>query len=139
VKVVLDASAALATVLLRDGSAGILDLLEQASVVLAPDLYASEVANGLWKYVWFENLSIEMGTAALESAMGLVDQTLPVADLCQEALREAANFGHPVYDLCYAVAARREGAAVLTIDRKLVKLLSRMKIRSLKPRSSRLP
>jgi len=127
-RIVLDASAALASVLGRNPASQLLDVLDRASIVLAPDLFSAEVANGLWKYVVAGEITVEEGGAALDAALNLVDRSISFADLGQEVLREAALHEHPAYDLCYAVAARREGAAVLTIDRRLGKLLSKMKI-----------
>jgi predicted nucleic acid-binding protein len=127
-RIVLDASAALAAVVGRHPAANVLDVLAGASIVLAPDLFASEVGNGLWKYVSAGEITAEEAAIALDAALGLVERFVPVAALAQEALREAAHYRHPVYDLCYAIAARREGCAVLTIDARLSKLLAKMNI-----------
>ena len=40
-----------------------------------------------------------------------------------EALTEATARRHPVYDLLYAVPARRHGARVLTLDNRLSRLV----------------
>lgn len=127
-RVVLDASAAVAAVLGRDPAPSLLQILESASVVLAPDLFASEVANALWKYVSAHEIRSDEAADALEHSMKLIDRFVPIAPLAQEALREATIRGHPVYDLCYAVTARREGCSVLTIDTRLQKLLDKMSI-----------
>jgi predicted nucleic acid-binding protein len=127
-RIVLDASAALAAVVGRRPAADVLDALAGATIVLAPDLFASEVANALWKYVSAGELAADEAAVALDAALGLVERFVPVTALAQEALREAAHHHHPVYDLCYAIAARREGCAVLTIDSRLQKLLAKMDI-----------
>lgn len=127
-RIVLDASAALAAVLGRRPAAGVLDVLAGASTVVAPDLFASEVGNGLWKYVSAGEITVEEAAVALEAGLSLVERFIPVTELAQEALREAAHHRQPVYDLCYAIAARREGCAVLTIDARLQKLLAKMEI-----------
>jgi len=49
----------------------------------------------------------------------MVDRRHPAADLTQEVLREASTRKHPVFDLFYAVLARREGAAIVTVDTRL--------------------
>jgi predicted nucleic acid-binding protein len=49
VKVVLDASAALAAVLGQDSGPAVLDVLAGATVVIAPELFVAEVTSGLWK------------------------------------------------------------------------------------------
>ncbi len=127
-RIVLDASAALAAVIRRPGAVGVLDVLASASIVLAPDLFASEIANGLWKYVSAGELTGDEAAIGLDTALDLVERFVPTTELAQEALREAAHYRHPVYDLCYAIAARREGCAVLTIDSRLQTLLKKMGI-----------
>lgn len=127
-KLVLDASAAIATVLGRPPAARFLESLSAASVVIAPDLYVSEVANGLWKYVAAREITGHEASESLDAALHLVDRFVAVADIAQEALREASSHRHPVYDLCYVIAARREGCAVLTLDARLRRLLAAMRI-----------
>ena len=127
-KVVLDASAALAAVLGQGSRPAVLDALASASVVIAPELFAAEVTRGLWRYVAAKQLALDEAADLLDAVLKLVDRFHPVAVLTQEILREASARRHSVYDLCYAVLARREGAAVLTIDGRLKKLVATMKI-----------
>ncbi|MCA1734458.1 MAG: type II toxin-antitoxin system VapC family toxin [Acidobacteria bacterium] len=129
-RTVLDASAAIAAAAGTRGSEAILERLSAATSVLAPDLYTAEVANALWKYVVAGELEIAQATELLETALALIDRFVASDSIIHEALREAAASGHPVYDLLYAVTARREGATVLTSDRRLQKLLTRMQIPS---------
>ena len=56
---VLDASAALHVVMRLPTAEPVIDKLEQATLVLAPQLYFSETANALWKYVSHQRLSAE--------------------------------------------------------------------------------
>jgi len=123
-KVVLDASAALAAVLGRESGAAVLDLLDGAAVVIAPELFVAEVTSGLWKYVSARQLALEEAAERLDAVLKLVDRYHPVAEIAQEVLREASARRHSVYDVCYAVLARREGAAVVTIDGRLRKLIA---------------
>lgn len=123
-KLVLDASAALAAVLGQESGPDVLDVLAGAAVVIAPELFPAEVTSGLWKYVSAKQLSLDEAAERLDAVLKLVDRYHPVAGLAQEVLREASARRHSVYDLCYAVLARREGAAVLTIDVRLRKLVA---------------
>jgi len=132
VKIVLDASAAIVAVIGKKNRETVLEHLADASSVLAPDLFVAEVTNALWKYVAAGEMNIDAASAALDAALGLIDATTPVAAFAPEALREAAIHRHPVYDLCYAVAARRAGASVLTVDRRLMNLLAAMRVPYLK-------
>ena len=92
----------------------------------APSLYASEVANALWKYVKAGNLDAETALERLEESINLIDAFTPDWELTAEALSEATRFKHPVYDLLYGVLARRTGCPVLTIDERLRRLLGQM-------------
>ncbi len=125
-KLVVDASAALSAVLGQPSAPAVLDALARASVVIAPDLFAAEVTSGLWKYVTAKQLGLEEAAERLEATLNLVDRFHPVAEIAQEVLREASARRHSVYDLCYAILARREGAALLTIDARLKKLVATM-------------
>jgi predicted nucleic acid-binding protein len=127
-KIVLDASAAIAAVLQHPSGPAVLDLVEEATMIVAPDLFIAEVTSGLWKYVVAQQLSIDDAGERLGAAVKLVDRYLPVDTLAQEVLREAAARQHSVYDIFYAVLARREGAAVATIDQRLRKLLTSMNV-----------
>jgi len=127
-KVVLDASAGLAAVLGQGAAPAVLDVLSHAAVVVAPELFAAEVTSGLWKYVSAKQLEPAVAAERLDAALKLVDRFHPMADLAQEVLREASTRRHSVYDLYYVVLARREGAAVLTIDARLRKLIIAMNV-----------
>jgi predicted nucleic acid-binding protein len=117
--VVLDASAAIRAVLDRQKETAILDVLDAASPVITTDLFIAEVTSGLWKYVLANQISIDDAAANLDAALGLVSTFHDIAGFSHEVLREAAAQRHAVYDLYYAVLARREGAAILTTDRRL--------------------
>jgi predicted nucleic acid-binding protein len=125
-RLVLDASAAVRMVMRAEGADELLESVATATVVAAPSLYASEVANALWKYVKAGNLDAETALERLEESIHLIDAFTPDWELTTEALTEAVRFKHPVYDLLYAVLARRTGCAVLTMDERLRRLLGQM-------------
>lgn len=132
-RLVLDASAAIEAVLGRPQAEPVIAQLEDAEVVMAPSLICSEIANSLWKYVRSGELSSDGAISLHETALELVDVLVPDRDLATEALAEAARQGHPVYDLCYVVLARRHGAALVTLDRRLAALAERMSIPVTRP------
>ncbi len=125
---VLDASAAIEALLGRPLAWKIIDQLEQADRVAVPDLYFAEIANALWKYVRAGDLRVDDAQTLLSTAASFADDALPARDLATEALATADAFGHPVYDALYAITARREGATVCTIDKRLLKLLKALRI-----------
>lgn len=127
-RVVLDASAAIHIVRGLPAAPRLLELLASAALVMAPDLYACEVANALWKYVVRESLPRDEASELLADARSLVDLRVANDELAGEALVAAVRQGHPVYDMLYAVLARRHGAQVVTMDRRLVSVLDTMAI-----------
>jgi len=129
-RLVLDASAAIRIVLGSPGSATFIDYLSRAELVLAPDIYVSEVANALWKYARHGALEQNEALSLLAQARRLVDIRIAGEELIEEALIAAVSAEHPVYDVLYAVLARRHGAAVLTADRRLAELLEAMAVQS---------
>jgi predicted nucleic acid-binding protein len=102
--------------------------------VSAPELFACEVANALWKHTRAGDLDSDEVQVALEYSLELVDVLEPSVDLAPEALVTASAHDHPVYDALYAVLARRSGATVCTFDRRLTKLLDVMVVPYLVPR-----
>lgn len=121
-RLVLDASAAIHLVLGTEGASAVADALEAASLVLAPDLYFAETASALWKYVRAGHLATPDADSRFEESMALVDETWSAESLAREVFAEANRLNHPVYDLYYAVLARRNGASLLTFDRRLATL-----------------
>jgi len=127
-RLVLDASAAVRLVMRGETTDRLLEPVSAAMVVAAPSLYASEVANALWKYVKAGSLEAETALERYEEAIALIDDFTPDWELATEALTEAVRYAHPVYDLLYAVLARRTGCAVLTMDQRLKTLLGQMAV-----------
>lgn len=136
-RLVLDASAAIRLVLRAPDCAPLAAELEAASLVLVPSIFFSEVANGLWKYAAIgSELSAEQCSERLSEVHSLVDEVFDDRDLIFEALHQAVAHSHPVYDLLYAVLARRTAAAVLTRDSRLAVLLDALGVghRGVEPR-----
>jgi predicted nucleic acid-binding protein len=127
-RVVIDASALLEVVLTGARALELVELLTGAEDVMAPDLFHCEVANALWKYVRAGVIGAEEAVALYERAVNLVDMVVPDEELSKEALVTAAAQGHPVYDMCYAVLARREGGTVCTLDKAFARALADMSI-----------
>jgi len=129
-RLVLDASAALRLVLGMPEAGKLLDVLSESAVVIVPELFCAEVANGLWKYAAGGHLALDEALKRFDEAVALADSFVPDRTLAVEALAEAAQRQHPVYDLLYVVAARRHGARVLTLDERLAKLARTMGVRA---------
>jgi len=128
-RLVLDASAAIRLVLRGSDSRALAEEIKAATLVVVPSIFFSEVANGLWKYAAIKTeLTVEECAARLSEAESMIDEVFEDRELMTEALHQAVAYRHPVYDLLYAVLARRTGASVLTRDRRLADLLSQLGI-----------
>jgi predicted nucleic acid-binding protein len=121
VRLVLDASAALEVVLKRSRAGDLVRAIQEADTVMAPELLVPEVVNAIWKYYHFDHLDLNSCTQALELAIELADDLVSCKDLWREAFLLARKNRRPAYDMFYIVLARREDAAILTMDKALRK------------------
>ena len=127
-RTVLDASAAVHLVLNGEHASQLAAKLEDVAIVIAPDLFCSETANALWKYVRAGELAVDLAITRFEQCMGLADSLVSERTLAPEALVAATRHRHSVYDMMYAVLARRSGAPFITTDRSFGLLLRDMEI-----------
>ena len=126
--IVLDVSAAIEILLKKDENEDFKKLIAEADAVLAPGLYISEITNVSWKYGKIAKYKQEKCREMAEDGINLIDQFIDEKDLWKEALREALNNEHPVYDCMYIVCARRNDAILLTMDMKLKQLCKKLEI-----------
>ncbi len=125
---VLDASAAVGVVLCQPRAERLMEPLEAASLVLAPDLFVSEVCNVFWKYRKADLLDQEQADRALSRSLALTDRLEPAFASYQEAFALAVRHQHPFYDALYLVVARRNNALLLTLDQRLAALATTLDI-----------
>jgi len=128
---VLDASAALEVVLQRPWAGQIAKSLSENDEVLAPTLYIAEVTNAFCKYYRAEELSREQCEIALERAKALPDSLISESDLYREAFAMACLTNMSAHDMFYLVLARRNNAALLTLDGKLQRVARQHDVRVL--------
>jgi predicted nucleic acid-binding protein len=126
--IVIDASAAVSLVLGIPGSEICYAPLDQAELVMAPDLFIAEVCNAIWKYRKADLLPMDRCETVLEQALSLPDQLESSSVLHLEAFALAVRHIHPVYDALYLVLARRNNAAILTLDHRLAELARKLEI-----------
>ncbi len=120
--VVLDASAGIEIILSRSSSQKLIRELSQSKKVVSSDLYKIETANALWKYIQAGLVKPEQSSELLNLAQDLVDEFVDISVNNEEALKEAVHQGHSAYDMLYFTLARRLGARLLTLDKKLNKI-----------------
>ena len=114
--------AACELVLGRARSGDMAQYIRNAQEVLVPELFVAEIANVLWKYVKAKELDLSTSQFCLENALKICDRIVDTAPLIEEALMTSCLAKHPVYDSIYLVLARRNGARLLTLDRRLITL-----------------
>lgn len=119
--IVLDASAAVDIVNNTERGKALAYLVEDylGEEILTCDLFQAEVRNALLKYVRADLLDIETAGQCVRDAIDMVDGFVPVEELGDEAFREAVRLRHPVYDMLYLCLARRNGAVLFTLDKRL--------------------
>ena len=125
---VLDASAAIASMLRKDASQQLKSQMKKADWIISPDLYIAEVSNALWKYNRFHQYSHSICIEMLDHAIGLVDEYVPTKTLYKECYSLSCSISHPVYDIYYLVLARRHDGLLLTMDKRLRALASDLSI-----------
>ncbi|MEN8129539.1 MAG: type II toxin-antitoxin system VapC family toxin [Pseudomonadota bacterium] len=128
IRIVLDASAAANIVMRTDSATRLIDKLENTALVMAPELFHSEIANTMWKYVRAGDLDTPAAIDRYEEAISLIDTFEADKRLITEALSSASKYNHPVYDMMYAVLARRYGCSILSMDKRLIVLLQKIDI-----------
>ncbi len=126
--VVVDVSAAVEVLLQKETQTQFSKYLKEASWVIAPDLYIAELSNVFWKYHRAKVISRPDCIAYVESGINLIDDFIETRELWKEALGEGIKNNHSIYDMYYAVLARRNDAVLLTKDETLANLCKKMKI-----------
>ena len=126
--VVLDVSAAIEILLQKEKKEIFNTTYEKASWVIAPDLYIAEISNVLWKYYKSGLISHMECIQYVEDGIELIDDYFPSKELWKEALGEGIKNTHSIYDMYYAVLARRNDAVLITNDSKLSLICNKLNI-----------
>lgn len=117
--VVIDANAALEMAFEGERGDALRALLLQGEEAIAPSVFHSEVSNACSKYAAFGSMGEEKAQVLLDRVEALVDCFHDDASLAKEALSESIRYRHPAYDMFYLVLARRTGATLFTLDKKM--------------------
>lgn len=125
---ILDVSAAIEIVLQKEKKDLFNKTFREASWVLAPDLFVPEISNVLWKYHKAKIISHEDCIQYVEDGIDMIDDFIDGRELWKEALGEGIKNNHSVYDMYYAVLARRNDAVLITNDGLLAKIGKELKI-----------
>ena len=79
------------------------------------------MSNVFWKYQNFTDLSQGECEIHLDTAIELPDDLINDKELYREAFKLGCTLDHSIYDMLYLVLARRHNAALLTMDKKLLR------------------
>jgi predicted nucleic acid-binding protein len=128
---VIDASAAAEIGFNLSNAEKYKDVLIKSTKVLAPDLFIPEITNVYWKYVLASQIDFEKAKLGIEYSIKTVDEFIDTQDIWNESLSEAVQQKHSVYDIMYAITARRNSAILLTLDKKLKSICTKLKIETI--------
>ena len=120
--VVLDNCALIEILRKSENGLALQRLLLSDEKIISVDLLRAEAVSVLRKLVAAGAVGKDDAGKLLSAGMSLVDEFYPLAELQVEALNEAIRLGHSTYDMFYFVLARRTGATLFTLNRKLAKL-----------------
>lgn len=93
--------------------------------LMAPSLIAAEIGSALLKRARSGEVSRDDALAAARAVLLPFDAFVPLETLHEQALTIAFAGDHPIYDCFYVALARREGAPLITADRKMAALAER--------------
>jgi predicted nucleic acid-binding protein len=126
---ILDASVVIKMLVTEVGTAESLSIIERPLRWLAPRLLIIEVASALRQKAVAQSLTPLDATAALSACLDAVaDGVIGLADdetLAPAALSLALILDHKVPDCLYLALAEREGALLVSADRKLLAVARR--------------
>lgn len=115
---VVDASILVAVITTEAHSVAARALIADEGLV-APNLIIAECANALWKKTRGGMIDSEAARSAIRDVSDLFARLLPIDELAAAALDLAVRRDHAAYDCFYVVLAQREGAPLITADRRL--------------------
>ncbi|MCL2881064.1 MAG: type II toxin-antitoxin system VapC family toxin [Treponema sp.] len=119
---VLDVCGAMEIILQKGKAEKFAAVLQEASLVIAPDLYIPELTNTLWKYNTAKVLTETDCIQYIQDGINYIDKFITSAELWQEAFAEAIHCKHPVYDMLFMITARRNRGVLITCDSVLASL-----------------
>ena len=129
--IVLDVSAAIQIIMKKEKKQIFENVYKEASWVIAPDLYISEITNVLWKYSNSKILNHHECQQYVDDGIALIDDFFQSNDLWKEVLGESIKNKHSAYDMFYAILARRNDALLVSNDKELRNICTEMKIETI--------
>ena len=120
--IVLDSSAACDMVRKTEEGRAFRALMLSEEKVISCELLRAEVVSIFRKLCRHGLIPIEKVQSFLTESTALVNEYYSIQELQEEVLSESIRLDHSSYDMFYFVLARRFGATLFTLDRKLIRL-----------------
>lgn len=119
---VLDVSGAAQIILQKEKFKKYKEIIDNAKMVIAPDLYVSELSNTFWKYYKAKIFTAEECNLYIEDGINLIDEFIDAKQLWRECFGESIKNDHSVYDIYYVVITRRNNGVLITNDSDLARI-----------------
>ena len=103
--------------------------LDEEEVVVAPDLYLLELNSALKKHWSIGQIDRDTALDLYRKGADLVCDLVSSKVLNPEVMMRCIQLDHSPYDIAYLVLAKRQGAALMTLDRKLARLCDESNVR----------
>jgi predicted nucleic acid-binding protein len=91
-------------------------ILQDAELIIAPDLYISELTNTFWKYHRANIFTRDECMQYIQDGINYVDKFVNSKEFWQEAFSEGIHNNHSIYDMFYMVVTRRNDGILITND-----------------------
>jgi predicted nucleic acid-binding protein len=98
--------------------------LAQSNIIVVPDSLRVELANVVWQWVKYRDLSQDTAYAVLEDAEALIEQVINSERLWARALQLSIQKDHPAYDTLFVAAAELLNDRMVSYDEKMQKKFS---------------
>ena len=125
---VLDVSAAIEIIFQKEKSEKYVQEYNGGSWIIAPDLYVSEISNVIWKYYKAKIITHDECIQYVDDGINMIDSFFDAKSIWKEALAEGIKYNHSIYDMYYAILARRNDGRLITNDKELAEISKKMKI-----------
>lgn len=120
--VVLDVCAAVQMALGTKEGCALRALLLKGEEVLVPIHFKVELLNALCKMVRAHMISENSANSYYQAIDKIVTKRVDIVGFEAEIIGQACALKHPAYDIFYFILARRNGATLITVDKKLQNL-----------------
>lgn len=115
---VVDASVAVKWFIPEVHSIAASRLMDSEINLHAPDFFAAEIGNILWKKIRRREIEVARASEIVNTVQAFDIEIHPSAELLPVALNFAVAFGHPIYDCLYLAVAVAQNCPVVTADKR---------------------